>query len=231
MTTLLRPLDSERQQAVAILVVARWVLIATGTVVLFLRPEASAGDRAGISVVLAAAAGLNVWLHWWLRAGRPMPLLLPLGAGLLDLIVVTIAMAVIDGFDNPNFLFYFPAVLALTLVFPGWRSAGVVGAVLLAYVLISVFTYDAFDGGSRVDVKDLMLRVVTIAATVVMANMVVTIERARRIRAVARERAAAVERDRVAEEIHDGIAQNLYILSMNLEALRDQTAPPDPRRL
>ena len=148
------------------------------------------------------------------------------GTGTAEQVALNL-IALVDGFDNPNFLLYFPALLAFTLVFPGWWSFLYCLAVILAYLFVILFTHAGFDGGDSVDVKDLVLRLVTLASTVLLANMVVQIERRRRERAVAAERAASQERQRIAEEIHDGVSQNVYMLAINLEALAEAEGRAD----
>jgi signal transduction histidine kinase len=167
-----------------------------------------------------------------MRQERQIALALPVLASLYDIAGMTAAIALVDGFDNPNFLLYYPALLAFTLVFPGWWSSLYSLAVVIAYLLVSVLTHNAFDGGDSADVKDLVIRLVTLAGTVLLANLVVQIERRRRERAVAAERAAGRERERIAEEIHDGVSQNVYMLAMNLETLAevDGRADAGPKR-
>ena len=58
-------------------------------------------------------------------------------------------------------------------------------------------------------------------AVVVAANLLTRIERTRRREAVEAERAAQEERDRIARDIHDGIAQSIYALSLGLETCAD----------
>ena len=118
-------------------------------------------------------------------------------------------------------------MLAFTLVFPGWWSVLYATGALAAYTPISIFTHSAFDGGDKADLKDLFLRLIAMASTLLIANMIVRIERHRRERAVAAERASGLERERVSEEIHDGVAQNVYLLAMNLEMLAEAERDPD----
>ena len=186
---------------------------------------------AGLNLILGFAVLLNADLHWSLWRGRPIPLGLPLLAGVYDVTGLTLAILLVDGFDNPSFVLLYPALLGFTLVFPGRTSLLYVAAVTAAYAAIAVATHGAFDAGEKADVKSLALRLSTMPATVLIGNLVVRVERQRRDEAVAAERAALAERQRVTQEIHDGIAQGLYMLALNLEANTDviESATPDPQ--
>ena len=227
MDWLRRPLSEQQRASLPILVVVRWLIL--GVVLFFLNFHAGAetGERIGLNLVLVGAALLNARLHWLMWNGRRIPVALPLLASLYDITGITAGVALIDGFDNPNFLVYFPALLAFTLVFPGWWSVLYTAGALAAYTPISILTHSAFDGGDTADVKAMVLRLTTLVATLLIANMIVRIERRRRERAVAAEHASGLERERVSEEIHDGVAQNVYLLAMNLEMLAEAERDPD----
>ena len=115
-----------------------------------------------------------------------------------------------------------------SLAFPGRWSLLYSATIVVTYLLVSLTTHDRFDAANVADQKTLVLRLTTMIATVVIAALTVRIERGRRRRAVAAEaeRAGQVlaleaqareERRRVSREIHDGIAQGVYMLAIGLE--------------
>ena len=227
MDWLRRPLTEQQRASLPILVVVRWLLLGAVLFVINFRAGTDAGEQIALNFVVLGNALLNVRLHWLMWNGRRILVALPLVASLYDITGITAGIALVDGFDNPNFLLYFPALLAFTLVFPGWWSVLYATGALAAYTPISIFTHSAFDGGDKADLKDLFLRLIAMASTLLIANMIVRIERHRRERAVAAERASGLERERVSEEIHDGVAQNVYLLAMNLEMLAEAERDPD----
>ena len=81
-----------------------------------------------------------------------------------------------------------------------------------------VVTHHSFDAGNVQDLKDLAVRLTTLGVTVAIANLAVTIERRLRARAINAAVAAQTERQRVSREVHDGVAQGVYMLALNLEA-------------
>ena len=98
-------------------------------------------------------------------------------------------------------------------------------------MVVSTLTHDSFDYRSSFDQKRLVVRLATMGVTVLMANLIVRIERHRRERAVVAEaergqrvleleREASEGRHRLAQEIHDGISQRVYMLTLGLETVK-----------
>jgi signal transduction histidine kinase len=251
-----RPADAEQRASVAIFVAARWVLVVTALVAADYRPDFSVTGLAGINLLVLVAALLNVLLQARLRRGQPLPVAFPVAASIYDAAAITVAVGLVDGFTSSTYIFYYPALLAFGLVFPGRWSIVFAAATGIAYTAVVLATHGNFHPGDAHDQKVLLVRVATIAATVVIANLVVRIERQRRLRAVAAEseRAAQVlaleqrahdaerelqsERRRLSREVHDGISQSVYMLALGLETAavaQDRTAlapdTPDGDRL
>ena len=151
-----------------------------------------------------------------------------------DLAAITMALFLSDGFENRYFVFYYPALLGLSLMFRRRVSFSVLGVVMALYVTIALTVSPTLDTDLK-DEKVLFIRLVTMLGVVVAGTLIAAWERTRRREAVAAERrvaeenlalqkkaqetelAALEERGRIAREIHDGIAQSIYMLNLNLE--------------
>ncbi len=230
--------DAGRRAALTVLVAMRWVLIGAALFQVNYRPGSEQAAFALLNGLILAAAALNGILQWRLARPRAIPLWLPVAVGFYDAVAVTGAIALVDGFDNPSYLLYYPALLSFVLVFPGKWSFVYTAAVMVAYTLSAVVRHDSFDPGSTSDQKALVLRLITLATAALTANLVVRVERVRRLEAVAageraaEERLAAEsraveaerriedERQRLSREIHDGVSQRAYMLSLGLENAR-----------
>ena len=94
-----------------------------------------------------------------------------------------VAVQLVEVFDNLNFVLFFPALLAFTLLFPGWPSIASAATTMLVYTLL-VTTHPSFDSGSMQDVRDLIVRLIALGSTVLVANLAVGIERRLRAQAV-----------------------------------------------
>ena len=218
-----------------IAVVVRWFLLAIWLVLLNYRTDYGALSLGSLNAMGVALVALNGYVHWRIWKGRPITRHYALALSIMDLAIITSGIGVTSRFDNTVFVFYYPALLGLALVFPSRRlSFSVVILVAVAYATLSValepgVSYAAFEE------KVLIVRIATIFAVVATGNLLTRIEITRRREAVAAEHqraeenlelqrkaqqaelAAVEERSRIAREIHDGIAQSIYMLSLNLE--------------
>jgi signal transduction histidine kinase len=231
------PLDAERRAGLAILTGVRWMLIAAAIFTIGYEPGLSRLAFGTIAVLIAVAVVMNIVFQARLRSRRTIFVGLPLFAGVYDAAAITTALALAEGFANDSFVLYYPALLAFSIVFRGWWSLYYGAAVLTAYTLVSLFTHDNFVQEDGSQEKVLILRLATMTATVAIGNMVVRIERSRRQVAVAAEaarardvleleqrarvaeRTARDERRRLAQDVHDGISQNVYMLTLGLETV------------
>lgn len=227
--------DTERRSALTVLVAMRWMLIAGALFQVNYRPGSDPGAFWLLNGLALGAVALNGALQYLLADERPIRLWFPITVGCYDAVAVTGAIAAVDGFGNPSFLLYYPALLAFVLVFPGKWSFVYTAGVMVAYTVAAVGPHDTFDRESATDQKALVLRLLTLAIAALTANLVVRLERTRRLEAVAAEaeraaeafaaeqRAAAAERRvederrRLSREVHDGISQRVYMLALGLE--------------
>ena len=218
-----------------IAVVVRWFLLAIWLVLLNYRIEYSALTLGFLNAMGVALAALNGYVHWRIWKGRPITRSYVLALSVMDLAIITAGIGATSRFDNTFFVFYYPALLGLALVFPSRRlSFSAVTLVATAYVTLSI-TLEPGVSYAASEEKVLIVRIATMFAVVAAGNLLTRIEITRRREAVAAERQrseenlelerraqqaeleAVEERSRIAREIHDGIAQSIYMLSLNLE--------------
>lgn len=157
----------------------------------------------------------------------------------MDLVFITVGVFTTTGFGNPFFVLYYPALLTMGIVFPSRSfSFGVVILVATTYAYLSFVTEPGVSFDARQD-KVLIIRTVTMFAVVGAASLMHRLERNRSREAVEAERlqaqrnlelqrkaqaaelTAQEERSRIAREIHDGISQSVYALSLSLETCAD----------
>lgn len=237
MTRLGIPLNRERREEIWILVRVRWFLGLAAVFIVDYRHGTSTEDWLALNSLLGVALAINAYLHFSLSRGRSVPLWLPFAAGLYDLMAITGAIAAVDGFENQSFILYYPALLAFSLAFSG-RPSWFVGGLAIALYTLAVATVhqDRVDFGQAADQKAYVLRVATMGAVVVATNLITNMGRrlreiavtreARRLdqvhalreQARASERAAEEERRHLLREIHDGISQGVFMLSLGLES-------------
>ena len=224
--------DHRYSQQVVVLV--RWFVLGAWLFVINYIPDV------GRTLVIldsmgGALAVLNGYVHWRIWRGRPIPAGYVLALSVMDLAIITAGIGATTRFGNTFFVFYYPALLGLSLVFSSRRlSFGVATVVTVSYVTLSYALEPGVDHSIGED-KTMIVRVVAMFAVVAAGNLLTRIERRRRRQAADAERAqsernlqlqrkameaemaAQAERHRIGRDIHDGIAQSIYALSLNLE--------------
>ncbi len=225
--------DYRYSQRVA--VVVRWVVLASWLALLNYRHDVSGGTLLILNLLALPPAVSNAYMTWRIRASRPVTAWYVYASSLMDMVVVTAGVAINGGFSNTFFVFYYPILIGFSVVFHRRRIAfGLASLGIGAYVMVS-FSVSAGVDTDAGEERVLIARVVSMAAVVIASNLITRIERARRIAAVGAERERAAEnlelqqqamtaelavtkeRGRIAREIHDGIAQEVYMLGLGLE--------------
>ncbi len=222
---------------VTIAVVFRWVGLAA---YFAMTNERSPMDATHIYLNLLGGGlvAQNAYVTWQILQHRPITWRHALALSVADLSVITVALFIRLGFQNDFFVFYYPALLGFSLMFPGRPSFAGLAIVIGLYILMA-FTVSPTLNVDLLQEKVLVVRVVTMIGIVVGGTLINGWERSQRLEAVAAERrtaeenlelqkrtqqaelAAVEERSRIAREIHDGIAQSMYMLSLHLETCAD----------
>ena len=239
----LAELDDYRP-TVTVVVVIRWLLLGAWFVVLHYRIDRDS-DWVLFNLFGVGIALLNAYVTWRIVTVRSVTWRHALAQSVADLAVITGTLSMRHGFYNDFYIFYYPALLGLSLMFPGRASFSAVAVVMVLYVIVA---YNVVGSHATLQPKleltfqqefkqekVLFIRIMTMVAMVAAGTLINGWERARRREAVAGERqraeenlelqrkaqqaelAATEERSRIAREIHDGIAQSIYTLSLQLE--------------
>ena len=160
-----------------VLVWARWILIGTGLLLSFWSPTDLLTLQVQLAAIIALAFG-NFYLHVQLLRGHPAIDRVVFGASLADICVVTALVVVQGGFASPVFIFYFAAIVGISVAFPTYLTAGYTALVIGAYGLISLAT------ASSDDYPAVFTRLLMIAAIAVCGNLFARNESHRRADAI-----------------------------------------------
>lgn len=224
--------DYRYSQRVAVAV--RWLVLGSWLAMVNYRAELD-GTLVALDLLAVPLIAANAYVHWRINKNRPITAPYVYALSLLDVGLVTTAIAITSGFGNTFFVFYYPVLIGFSVVFHRRRVAfGLAALAIGSYVLVSLLTSPGVDTAMQEE-RVLIARVVSMFGVVVAANLMTRIERVRRIAAVDAERQRAAEnfelhrhamtaeiavtreRGRIAREIHDGIAQQVYMLGLGLE--------------
>ena len=174
-----------------VVVTARWILVAAGLFLsLWVTTDAQSQktlQQVQISfVVLTLLAFGNFYLNLQLLRKRPTLHAVAYGASAADLAVISVLIAAQGGFSSNVYIFYFPALLAISVAFSRIVTAAYTIAAIGVYLLLSLPVSSTFDQ------QTLMTRLVMFAAVAFCGHIYFTIEHDRRRDAVkAREQFAA----------------------------------------
>ncbi len=164
-----------------VMITGRWIFVATGLLLALLAPGDLAILRFQILVLLVLAM-VNFYLYTQVVRRRPALQVVIYGVSLADLLIVTfmIMFAPQDaGVFSPLFVFYFPALLVISVAFSP-RMLGIFAASTIGfYGLVAV------GGGGGVPYGELVtvvIRLLMLAAVVTCGSRYGQVERARRAR-------------------------------------------------
>jgi hypothetical protein len=166
------PIEADFSNGQIVIVLARWVLIGTALAITFWSPSQYDLDRIKISllVVLALAVG-NFALHAQLLMGRAITAPIVYGASAVDLAVVTLMTWTFGGLGSSIFVFYYPALLGIALVFPLRVVTVFTVGLVVGYAMLLLPTAYRAD-----DLQTLVARVVAMVAVAVIGYMYQRIE-------------------------------------------------------
>lgn len=162
-----------------VLVWARWILIGTGLLLSFWTPKDLLTLQVQLAAIIALAFG-NFYLHVQLLRGRPALDNVVYAASIADISVVTALVLVQGGYPSPVFIFYFAAIVGISVAFPTVLTAGYTAIVVGVYGLISLAT------ATTDEYPAVFIRLLTIAAVAVCGNLFARHEAQRRDEAIRR---------------------------------------------
>ena len=160
-----------------VLVWARWILIGTGLLLSFWGPKDLLTLQVELAAIIALAFG-NFYLHVQLMRGHPAIDTVVYGASIADISVITALVLVQHGYESPVFIFYFAAMVGISVAFPTFLTAGYTAITIGVYGIIALATTPG-DGYPAVFTRLLM-----IAAVALCGNLFARSESRRRADAI-----------------------------------------------
>lgn len=158
-----------------VIITMRWILVASGLILVLLNPDDLSVMRVQI-VVLLILAMANFYLHSQLLIKRPVLDPIVYTASAADLFLVMLLIIVGNGFDSGLYVYFFPAIVSFAVVFPTVWTLTYVASTMAMYGFVSLVT-----GG---DPLIILARLLMIAAIGFCGNQYLRIERSRRQAAI-----------------------------------------------
>ena len=206
-----------------------WFFCAILLVQLVYRPHYGVAVYVAYSLLLLLLVGFNGYTHFRLRSDRTFKWRWILAVYMLDVFIVSAALAISNGF-NEFFLhlYYYPALAGFAVIFTSFRlNMAWVTMVSVVYVAISLSAGDGLDIEAR-DEKALFARIAIMYGIAVTVNMVSRFERMRWRKTVERERALLRERTELSQAIHDTTAQSAYMVGLGIDTAKALSGSANP---
>ncbi len=172
-----------------VVITARWILVGAGLLLAVWNADSLAELRVQVLVILLLAVA-NFYLHAQLLMRRRTLSIVVYGASAADLAVITVLVLSSGGFSSDVFIFYFPALLALSVAFPTMLTFLYTGGMLGFYGLIGLASVDA----NLDNLQILLARLIILGGVAFCGNLYWRIENHRR-------RAAEETREQLMEQI------------------------------
>ena len=157
-----------------VIVTARWVLVLSGLLLALWNPGPIGQIRLHVLTLLILAVG-NFYLHAQLLMRRPTISAVAYAASAIDIAVITLLVATQGGFASSLYVFYFPALLALSIAFPTSRTVGFGSVAVALYACVGLFSIE-----SERDAQSMVVRLLMLIAVAVCGNLFARIEAGRR---------------------------------------------------
>ncbi len=168
--------DDDLAHGQSVIIAARWILVVAGLVLAIWNPGGLVELQVAIVVILGLALG-NFALHTQVLGKGPSMARVVYAASVADLAAISLLIISGGGFPAAPYVFYLPALLAISVTFRTEVMALYTAAALGAYGLIAVVTAS---GG---DLLTVLIELLVLAAVPVCGNVYWRLERDRRSRA------------------------------------------------
>ena len=206
-----------------------WFFGAVLLVELAYRPHYGVAVYAAYALLVLLLFGFNLCTQCRLRSERTFTWRWILAVCLLDVLVISAAVAISNGFSEFFLhLYYYPALAGFAVIFTSFRLnmawATMVSAV---YAAISLSAGDGLDIEGR-DEKALFARIAIMYGTVATVNLVSRFERMRWRETVERERALLRERTESSRAVHDTTAQYAYMVGLGIDSAMALSGKANP---
>ena len=143
-----------------VLVVARWILVVSGLLLALLNPVVLGEVKIQVGLILTLAVA-NFFLHVQLIRNQPSLPWVAYLASAVDVLAITMMVVTSGGGASSLYVFYFPALFAISVAFRPRAGLVLSGAAIGMYSLIAS-TYMDGDGGAFVAARIVMMSAVVV---------------------------------------------------------------------
>lgn len=165
--------DKELAHGEGVIIAARWILVAAGLTLALWNPAGLVQLQVAIVLILGLAV-VNFALHMQIRTKGSLMTPVVYATSAADLVAISLLIIAGGGFPATPYVFYLPALLAISVTFRTQVTALYTAAAVIAYGLIALVT------AAQSDVLPVLLQMLMLAAVPVCGNVYWRLERDRR---------------------------------------------------
>jgi len=127
-----------------VIIAARWILVLAGLMLAVWDP-AEIGELRMQIILILGLAGANFYLHAQILTRKPLLPAVALAASAADIAVISLII-IAQGGDSSLFVFYFPALLVISLAFRPLVTLTFAGVAIAVYGMIFAANFPDVDG-------------------------------------------------------------------------------------
>jgi hypothetical protein len=157
-----------------VVIAARWILVGAGLMLALWNPDAVGELKVQLMLILGLAVA-NFFLHSRVLMGQRVMPAVAYMASAVDIGVISMIVVAAGGFESGAYVFYFPALLALSVAYRTEVTFVFTGAAVALYGLIASAGMVGAEDGATV-----VARLLILAAVAVCGNVYYRTERDRR---------------------------------------------------
>jgi hypothetical protein len=176
-----------------VIIYARWVLVVAGLALTLWNSNNLAEAQVSVLIIMGLAIG-NFFLQVEVGRKGTIPKYIVYGASIVDIAAISGVLAMSNVFPASTYVFYMPALLALSVTFSTANTAKFTVAALLAYALLVIAPINDAGGGKELT-TGLLIHLIILVAVPFCGNVYWRLERSRRV--------SEIETDLIEQQLTD----------------------------
>ena len=162
-----------------VIIYARWVLVVAGLALTLWNSSNFVEAQVSVLIIMGLAIG-NFFLQVEVGRKGTIPKYIVYGASIVDIAAISGVLAMSNVFPASTYVFYMPALLALSVTFSTANTAKFTVAALFGYALLAIAPINDGGGGKEMTTA-LLMHVIILVAVPFCGNVYWRLERSRRV--------------------------------------------------
>lgn len=176
---LARVSNDDIKSGLPVIIYARWVLVIAGLALTLWNSPGIVEAQVSVLIILVLAVG-NFFLQVEVSRKGAIPAWIVYAASAVDIAAISGVLALNNAFPSSTYVFYMPALLALSVTFSTVNTAKYTVAALAAYLLVSIAPINDIGSGGNVLATSLLIHAIILVSVPFCGNVYWRLEKSRR---------------------------------------------------